>query len=153
MKFPKVSRPGREGVNSGFRPQDQTEVDRLNNHTPDTQLFIRSEDDLQGFEDQTNLCANCGSKLLYLGRTQIFICGGCHEVSQSQEDSKLKQTNQDLRPFLNHNIMTQITLKIPHFLLAGHLTVSRIRKRIMRLLMIAVELKKLRRKAILMIFR
>jgi hypothetical protein len=100
MKIPRITRTTREGKNSPYRPEDQRILDQDNPAlAPKTQLFTRTDNDLEEFRNEVNLCAKCGSKLPYLERTEAFICGGCHEVSQSLEDTKLKQTDQGLRPF------------------------------------------------------
>jgi ribosomal protein S27AE len=98
IRIPRISRAGKEGVNTGIKYTDQLMLDRENPaDAPKTQIYAISDDEEP--EQQTNLCANCGSKLMYLERTQTFMCNSCHSISYLEEDVKLKRDQQAMKPF------------------------------------------------------
>ena len=96
MKIPRVQRKSSEGIRSGFKDSDQLAVDKANDHMPQKQLFTK-----QSEGENLLLCAECGSKLMYLNSKQQYLCTyfQCGKIIDAVASTPLTKTNQAMQPF------------------------------------------------------
>jgi hypothetical protein len=97
MKIPKISRPSKEGVNTGFKQQDQYTLDKESPlNAPKTQIITPLHDE----EDTRKFCAQCNSILIHFAKSQKYVCSHCGaQVSEFTDTPQLTNTDQGMQPY------------------------------------------------------
>lgn len=99
MRIPRFTRPGKEGINCGYRLQDQNVLDReFESNSPKVKVLISP---LPEEEAEEQLCSLCGSTMQFLPKSHKFICTyfQCNNVVDVLNNTPLKKINQDMQPY------------------------------------------------------